>query len=79
MLCFDEGRDIISYSHRYAPVAQSDRALASGAKGCAFDSRRAHHSCMRLSCATNDKSLKKRKPCTHALNQKDINVRQIMV
>ena len=28
---------------RVAPVAQLDRALASGAKGFGFDSRRAHH------------------------------------
>ncbi len=26
-----------------APVAQLDRALASGAKGCEFDPRQAHH------------------------------------
>ncbi len=27
----------------YAPVAQLDRALASGAEGCAFNSHQAHH------------------------------------
>ena len=33
-----------------APVAQLDRALASGARGCAFDSRRAHHVVFRVRC-----------------------------
>ncbi len=32
-----------------APVAQLDRALASGARGCEFDPRQAHHSLLAMS------------------------------
>ncbi len=36
------GRKVCKES-RVAPVAQLDRASASGAEGCAFDPRQAHH------------------------------------
>ena len=39
--CLPAGTKLITVTR--APVAQLDRALASGAKGCGFKSRRAYH------------------------------------
>ncbi len=43
VLALIEGRGRSSLADLEARVAQLDRALASGAKGCGFKSRLAHH------------------------------------
>ena len=46
-------RRILAYSSLIAPVAQLDRASASGAEGCLFEPGRAHHPTPRLRVASH--------------------------